>query len=95
MTKKEFVACMDILAHGVGKPIPATTLEVWFEILGELSQESLRAAVKQSLTESQYPGLPAVGLLHRLATDMPEPTEVYYARLAREAQARRELNRGR
>lgn len=85
MTRAEFVTCMAVLETGCNVPLPATTVETWYSILGDLPVEALEASVIRVLAERTYPGLPAVGHLRVAATEwlhgqIASP-EAAYARL--------------
>lgn len=68
MTKAEFGAILAYLSAAVGKPVTDQQAEVYFDLLGDLPAAVLRAAAQQALLESQYPTLPPVGQLRKLAT---------------------------
>lgn len=73
MTKAEFVSIMAVLEAGVGKKIPALQAAVYFDLLGDLPVGALQVAAKRALVEAQYPGLPPIGVLRRLAVEATRP----------------------
>ena len=75
MTKPEFAQIAACLSVGVGTAFkPAAhnepgQLEVWFDILKDLPAGCVGMAVKRYLCECEYPGLPPVGKIRRLACE--------------------------
>lgn len=91
MTHKEFLEIMAVLEVGSGtsKPISELQAEVYFDILKDLPAESVRRAARQALSESQYPTIPPVGVLLKLATgEVPAESRatIAYAAAARAVQ---------
>lgn len=52
---------------GTSKPVGELQAEVYFDLLKHLPADAVRRAAKQALAESQYPTIPPVGVLLRLA----------------------------
>lgn len=76
MNRTEFTAITAYLAAAVGKPMPAEQIEVYFSLLGDLSAQVLWAAAKQAILENQYPTIPPVGVLRKLATEAMNGAEI-------------------
>ncbi len=85
MTRAEFMTCLGVLEAGCCVPIPTTTVDVWYSVLGDLPVEGLKAAVTRVLAERVYPGLPPVGQLRQFAVEFLQGTmatpEQAYARM--------------
>ncbi len=69
MTREE---CTKILAYlqigsGSSKPVTREQAEVYFDFLKDLDASDVQRAAKQALAESQYPTIPPVGVLLKLA----------------------------
>jgi hypothetical protein len=77
ITRADFTAIMMYLEAAVGKPIPAATLEVYYDLLGDYSAEVLSAAVKRAVLDSRYdyPTVPPVGVIRELADSITNPGE--------------------
>lgn len=69
MTRVDFAKCLAVLEAATGKPFTEEAAEVWFSMLGDLELDALQAAVKRYLLESEFPGLPPIGKLRRMATE--------------------------
>src|SRR5579859_1583821 len=67
MTREEFTAIMLFLVASVGKEMTEPTINVYFDLLGDLPYNSLLAAVKLTLLENTYPTIPTVGKLREAA----------------------------
>lgn len=72
MTRSEFAAVMRYLRGASGKPVSRATSEVYWDLLGDLPLPVLQAAARRAVLESQYPTLPPVGVLRRLAVELLE-----------------------
>ncbi len=84
MTSDEFTEIMAYLSRGVGKTFPADQAEVYYDLLHDLPADALRLAARRALLESQYPTIPPVGTLRKLATEAltasegwPSPMEAW------------------
>lgn len=69
MTREEFAAATAVLEAGVNHSLTSQAAEVWYSILGDLPAESLQVAVRRYLAEAEYPGMPPVGKIRRLAVE--------------------------
>lgn len=69
MNHREFLEIMAVLEAGSGtsRPISEIQAEVYFDLLKDLPADAVRRAARQALAESQYPTIPPVGVLRRLA----------------------------
>lgn len=76
MNREEFAAILYYLAAGVGRDVSDAQLEVYFDLLGDLPADVLRRAAQRALLESQYPTLPPVGVLRRLAAEAMAPRQL-------------------
>ncbi len=73
MTRSEFSSIMAVLEAGTGKKVPAAQARVYFDLLGDLPVPALQTAVRRALAEAQYPGLPPIGVLRKLAVEATRP----------------------
>lgn len=74
MTRDEFVKVAAVLQAGAPeKRVPKATLELWFELLGDLPARVVLAAVKAHYATSQYPVLPAIGKIRKEAVALMRP----------------------
>lgn len=91
MTSDEFYTIMSYLeaGSGTGKKATQAQFEVYFDILGALPYGVVKQAARQALAESEYPTIPPVGALLRLAGGATISTDnralVAYAAAARAA----------
>jgi len=69
MTRQEFAAVMAYLAAGCGKALSEDALNVYFDLLRDLSIGVLQVAAQRALLEGQYPVFPSVGTLRQLAVE--------------------------
>ncbi len=69
MTRPEFLRSMLYLAAGSGKSLPAESLEVYFDCLGDLSAEVLMTAVKRVLMEHKWATFPSIAELREAAAE--------------------------
>ncbi len=69
MDRAEYGQVMAYLqaGSGGGKTLTDMQLEVYWDFLKDLPADTVRAAAKQALAESQYPTIPPVGVLLKLA----------------------------
>jgi hypothetical protein len=99
MTAEEFARVLCYLQCAVNKDVPRMQAEVYFDLLKDLPAEAVECAARQALLESDYPVLPPVGKLRRLALDAlagPEQMGAYEAfALALQAVRRYGLDRER
>lgn len=47
--------------------------EAWYDLLGDLPADVLMAAARQAMVEHEYPTLPPVGMIRRLAVELIRP----------------------
>jgi len=64
-----FAEALMILASGLNIKIPEATQSTWYELLRDIPETALRAAVVRHLTSSESPFLPPVGLIRRYAIE--------------------------
>lgn len=76
MLRSEFVPVMAFISAAVGKPVSEETVRVYFDLLGDLPLLALHLAAKRAVLESQYPTLPPVGTLRRLAVEAMQPSRL-------------------
>ncbi len=69
MTRKEFAATMAYLAAGCGKSLPDASMEVYFDLLGDLPVEALKAAAKRVSLEHKWATFPSVAELREAASE--------------------------
>lgn len=69
MSKFEFATCLAPLEAAVNQSLTEQQAAVWYDVLQDLPVEALKTAVKRVLCEREYPGLPPVATLRRLATE--------------------------
>lgn len=85
ITFEDFCKCTALLEIGTGKPMTAEQVELWYELLGDLPLNSLQAAIKRALLENEYPVIPPVGRIRRLASEhasgIPIDAEQAFARV--------------
>ncbi len=67
MTATDFALCMAVLESATGKQMSAEQTAAYAELLGDLPAPVLMLACKQALLESQYPTIPPVGTIRKLA----------------------------
>lgn len=87
MTRREFLPIVGVLESATGKAFTDPQTDVWFDLLGDLPVSALQAAVKRALLESEYPGLPPIGRIRRLASEaingLPETPDAAFDRVIR------------
>lgn len=64
-----FVKIMAYIAAGIQKPITDVGLEVYYDLLGDLSADVLNIAAKRAVLEHRYATFPPVAVLRDLAID--------------------------
>src|SRR5262245_36499204 len=95
MNRQDFLAISAFLSAGVGKPMPPQQLEVYYDLLRDLPTPAVQQAARRALQEGQYPVIPPIGVLRRLALEIvrgawPPPTAAENTRrIAREREADR------
>lgn len=67
LSRTDFAAVMAYLAAGMGKPVPAETAEVYYDLLGDLPLPALQAAARLVLLQHHYATFPPVALLRQEA----------------------------
>lgn len=67
MTRAEYENALLVLIAGVGKPLLAPTIEVWFTKLSDLDVRDFQRAIHAWLDSAEIAAYPAVALLRRLA----------------------------
>lgn len=75
MNKREFVKAMSVLAAGCGftKDVPEATMEVYWQILKDLPDDAVQAAVLNILARHRYNTLPTVGEVRTEALRLSQP----------------------
>lgn len=63
----EFAKCMAVLASGVGREMPDEMVEVWYQVLGDLSVGQLRRGIVEALRTHKFAGFPPVGVIRDLS----------------------------
>lgn len=93
----EFAAVMAYLGAACDRQVTREQAEVYFDLLGDLPLPVLQAAARRAVLESQYPTLPPVGVLRRLAVEAADAEPVKDAQeavdLVRRAVSRYGYNR--
>lgn len=70
MEKHEFITAMAVMEAGSGKSFKdANQLDVYFDLLKDLTVGQLQAGVKRALVEHEFSTLPSIALLRRLALE--------------------------
>ena len=67
MTRIEFARCVAVLSAGVGREMAETQIDVWFELLGDLTFEQLKAGIVRGLRNYKFAGFPPVGQIREWA----------------------------
>jgi hypothetical protein len=67
MTRPEFVKAMAYLTAGCGKSLEPVSLEVYFDLLGDLPFDAFQTAVKRVLLRHKYATFPTVAELREAA----------------------------
>src|SRR5262245_3697535 len=87
MTREEFSPILVYLSAAVNREIPREQAEVYFDCLSDLPATAIRQAARRAVLESEYPVVPAVGRIRRLALEelaLRESPADNVARIARE-----------
>lgn len=69
MTRKEFAATMAYLAAACGKSLPDASMEVYYDLLGDLPVEALKTAAKRVSLEHKWATFPSVAELREAASE--------------------------
>jgi hypothetical protein len=72
MTRKEFGEVLMFLGACANKEIPEATINAYFVMLGDLPLAAFQAAAQEAVANSDYPTLPAIGVLRKLALGFGE-----------------------
>lgn len=67
MTRDEFVKAMAYLTAGCGKSLEKVSLQVYFDLLGDLEFDTLLVAAKRVLLKHRFPTFPTVAELREAA----------------------------
>src|ERR1022692_367277 len=70
MKPSEFTEIMAFLSASVGKPLLKETTQAYFDLLGYLPAVVFRDAARKAALANEYPTLPPVGVLYRLANEI-------------------------
>ena len=87
MTREEFGPILVYLSSAANREIPREQAEVYYDGLADLPAPAVRQGARRAVLESDYPVVPAVGRIRRLALEALVPRETpaqNAARLARE-----------
>src|SRR5262245_23608434 len=68
MTRAEFSAVMTYVSLAIGKRLTADTLEVYFDLLGDLPAAALQTAARRVLLEHRWATFPSPAELREAAT---------------------------
>src|SRR5262245_23722807 len=69
MTRAEFAEVMLYLEAGCGKSLPDTSMEVFFDLLGDLPQDVLRVAAQRVILEHRWATFPSLAELRAAAAE--------------------------
>jgi len=67
--KTEFSAIMAVAVAAIGKDLTMEQATVYWRLLGDLPAEVLKVAVTRSLLENEYPTIPTIAAIRRLAVE--------------------------
>jgi hypothetical protein len=73
VTRAEFIPIWAYLTAAVAKEASKQTVEAYFDLLADLSTQAVQAGVKLALAESQFPGIPPVGVIRKFACEIMTP----------------------
>jgi hypothetical protein len=76
MTRSEFASVMAYIGLGCGKPLSDAAMEVYLDLLGDLSLEALWVAAKRAVLEHKYYTFPPVAILREFAVEPTRGTEM-------------------
>lgn len=65
--KREFAAIMAVAAAAVGKDLTKEQARVYWGLLNDLPPEAVKAGLSLALLEHEYPTIPTVAMIRRLA----------------------------
>lgn len=68
MTREEFVRVTNYITAGCGKHLGPESLEVYFDLLGDLDAPTLLVAAKRVLLRHKFPTFPTIAELREAAT---------------------------
>ena len=69
MTRKEFATLMAYLSAAIGKAVTKETMEVYFDLLGDLDKDVLGMAVKRVALQHKWATFPSVAEIREAAVD--------------------------
>lgn len=69
MTRKEFATTMAYLAAACGKSLPDASMEVYYDLLGDLPMDALKTAAKRVSLEHKWATFPSVAELREAAAE--------------------------
>lgn len=72
----DFAPIMAVLSAAIARPVSEETTRVYFDLLKDLPLPALQLAAKRAVMESQYPVLPPVGVLRKLALESLTPARL-------------------
>lgn len=75
MTKLEFLQCMAYIGAGVQKAIPAESVDVYFELLGDLTVEQLRIGCRAVMLNHTIATFPTVAEIRTAALEASKPDD--------------------
>ena len=67
MTDDEFDRCMAVLIAGVGKAMPREQVDVWRDLLGDMTFDELKRGIVACLRHYKFAGFPSAGLIREAA----------------------------
>jgi len=76
MTRTDFTVIMLYLEAAVARPVPVATLEVYYDLLGDLPADVLQAAVTRAAMDHRFASLPLPGELRELADEIMHPGQL-------------------
>lgn len=69
MNRIEFAQCMAYLGAAIGKQLPTESVEVYFDLLGDLPKEVLQTAAKRVVLEHKWATFPSVAEIREAAAE--------------------------
>jgi len=69
MTRTEFARVMTFITAAIGKPLAVESLEVYYELLGDLPLDALQASAKRVVLEHKWATFPSVAELREAASE--------------------------
>lgn len=76
MTRDEFAPMVGLMAAATHAEVTRETVEVYFDLLNDLPANLVRAAIRQAVLEQDYPTLPPVGKIRKLAVSFAGPPAI-------------------